>query len=224
MSLPLAKSSLSLCLTTSIRCPTIANSHFFNRKFITMPLEKTHPPAVILLAICVIGLNLAASAQEILPSPPPDHSFVYYLNSSNELAALPFELGMASLNYQKPAKETRVGFIELDGAHASTVFETANPRIFLFASQRAGSHPPFLVLLSTRRGKRRVTAVAQQGMSGFAIASEQIIKPNLRVLASLGEEVFMEIRPRVSLIPGEYAIIGNDVARIATFRISAGKQ
>jgi len=189
-----------------------------------MPAGKKYVRPAILLAICVSSLNRAVRAQEILPSPPPDHSLVYFLNSSNELAALPFESGRASLNYQKPAKETRVGFIELNGEHASTVFETANPRIFLFTSQRAGSHPPFLVLLSTRRGNRRVTAVAQEGMSGFAIASEQIVKPNLRVLASMGEDAFMEIRPRVSLIPGEYAIIGDDVARIATFRISAGKQ
>jgi hypothetical protein len=31
----------------------------------------------------------------------------------------------------------------------------------------------------------------------------------------------MEVRPRVSLIPGEYAIIGDDLARIATFRVTA---
>jgi hypothetical protein len=29
----------------------------------------------------------------------------------------------------------------------------------------------------------------------------------------------MEIRPRASLMPGEYAIIGDDLARIATFRV-----
>ena len=189
-----------------------------------MPLGKTYLPAAILLAICVSGLNPPAFAQEILPPPPRDHSFVYYLNSNNELAPFPFESGLTSLNYQKPAKATRVGFIELKGEHAATVFETPAPRIFLFTSHRAGSHPPFLVLLATGREVRRVKAVVQQGMSGFAIESGQIIKPNLRVLDSMGEEVFMEIRPRVSLIPGEYAIIGDDVARIATFRISAGKQ
>lgn len=189
-----------------------------------MPTGKTYPPASILLAICIISLNLVAMAQEILPSPPPDHSFVYYLNRNNELAPFPFESGLTSLNYQKPAKGTKVGFIELKGEHATTVFETLAPRIFLFTSHRVGSHPPFLVSLTSGRGVRRVKAVVQKGMSGFAIESEQIIKPNLRVLDSLGEEVFMEIRPRVSLIPGEYAIIGDDVARIATFRISAGKQ
>src|SRR6266705_6395351 len=189
-----------------------------------MPGRKKYLTAAILLAICISGLDQAASTQEILPSPPSDHILVYFLSGNNELVPLPYESGQASLNYQKPAKETRVGFIELKGEHATTVFETAAPRIFLFTSRRAGSHPPFLVLLARCRGARRVTAIAQRGLSGFAIASEQIIKPNLRVLASIGEEVFMEIRPRVSLIPGEYAIIEDDQARIAAFRISAGKQ
>ena len=34
-----------------------------------------------------------------------------------------------------------------------------------------------------------------------------------------GDLVFMEVRPRTSLMPGEYAIIGDDLARIATFRV-----
>jgi hypothetical protein len=40
------------------------------------------------------------------------------------------------------------------------------------------------------------------------------------VLAKSGEEVFIELRPRGSLVPGEYAIIGDDLARIATFRVA----
>jgi hypothetical protein len=41
------------------------------------------------------------------------------------------------------------------------------------------------------------------------------------VLAKDGDQVFMEFRPRTSLMPGEYAIIGDDLARIATFRVLA---
>jgi hypothetical protein len=58
-------------------------------------------------------------------------------------------------------------------------------------------------------------------MSGYAVSSEEIIKPTIRVLTKEGDEVFMEVRPRVSLMPGEYAIIGDDLARIATFRVIA---
>jgi hypothetical protein len=65
-----------------------------------------------------------------------------------------------------------------------------------------------------------VTAIAQPGLRGFAIASEEIIMPTIRVLARDGDTVFMELRPRASLLPGEYAIIGADLARIATFRIA----
>ena len=113
-----------------------------------------------------------------------------------------------------------MSYIELKGEHASTILTTSTPRWFLFTYQRPGAHPPFLVWLTPRRSARRVTAVAQRGMAGFAISSEEIIKPSVRVLASMGGgEVFMELRPRNSLIPGEYAIIGDDLTRIATFRV-----
>ena len=45
------------------------------------------------------------------------------------------------------------------------------------------------------------------------------MKPSIRVLAKDGDQVFMEFRPRTSLMPGEYAIIGDDLTRIATFRV-----
>lgn len=57
-------------------------------------------------------------------------------------------------------------------------------------------------------------------MRGFAISSEEIIKPTIRVLARDGVMVFMELRPRTSLVPGEYAIIGGDLSRIATFHLT----
>ena len=100
-----------------------------------------------------------------------------------------------------------------------TVFKTSTPRVFLFTYERSGAHPPFLVWLTPRKGARRVTAIAQRGLIGFAISSEEIIKPTVRGLVKDGDLVFMEVRPRTSLIPGEYAIIGDDLARIATFRV-----
>jgi len=47
------------------------------------------------------------------------------------------------------------------------------------------------------------------------------VKPTVRVLAKSGDEVFIELRPRSSLEAGEYAIIGDDLTRIATFRVAA---
>jgi hypothetical protein len=47
------------------------------------------------------------------------------------------------------------------------------------------------------------------------------VRPVPRGLAKNGDEVFMELRPRISLMPGEYAIIGNDLTHVATFRVLA---
>src|SRR5438132_6875947 len=101
------------------------------------------------------------------------------------------------------------------GWHAATVIRTDAQRIFLFTTERQETHPPFLVWLTPHGGARRVTALAQKGMRGLAIDSEQIVKPTVRVLAKDGDQVFLELRPRASLIPGEYAIIGDDLTRIA---------
>ena len=159
------------------------------------------------------------SVQEFLPSPPTDRALIYTLDEQNKLVSLPFEQGQTPIHPERIAKSTRVSYIELKGEHAATIFTTATPRLFLFTYQRPGVHPPFLVWLTPHKGARRVTAIAQKGMNGYAISSEEIIKPTVRGLVKDGDLVFMEVRPRVSLMPGEYAIIGDDLARIATFRV-----
>lgn len=160
-------------------------------------------------------------AQEFLPSPPSDRGLIYMLDEQNKLVPLPFESGQTPLHVEQVARSTQVSYIELKGEHAMTVFKTPAPRVFLFTYQRPGVHPPFLVWLTPHKGARRVTAIAQRGLSGFAISSEEIIKPTVRGLVKDGDLVFMEVRPRASLMPGEYAIIGDDLARIATFRVIA---
>ena len=176
---------------------------------------------VIMVALAVIGAIAirTAAAQEFLPAPPSDRSLIYTLDEQNKLVPLPFEQGRTPLRPDAIAKSTRVSYIELKGEHAVTVFTSAQPRVFLFTFQRPGAHPPFLVWLTPHKGARRVTAIAQRGLSGFAISSEEIIKPTVRGLVKDGDLVFMEVRPRASLMPGEYAIIGDDLARIATFRV-----
>ncbi len=175
---------------------------------------------IALLALFFSSLGGASAAQEFLPTPPSDRNLVYVLDEQNQLAPLPFEPGHTPLHAEQVAKSTTVSYIELKGAHAATILETSMPRWFLFTYQRPGAHPPFLVWLTPRHSARRVTAVAERGMAGFAISSEEIIKPAIRVLASTGgDQVFMELRPRNSLIPGEYTIIGDDLTRIATFRV-----
>ena len=174
---------------------------------------------VVVLGLIVVFITSNGKAQEFLPSAPPDRSLIYTLDDQNKLVPLPLEPGQTPLLAEQVAKSTRVSYIEVKGEHAATIFRTAAPRVFLFTFERPGVHPPFLVWLTPHKGARRVTAIAQRGMSGFAISSEEIIKPTVRGLAKDGDLVFMEIRPRNSLMPGEYAIIGDDLARIATFRV-----
>jgi hypothetical protein len=178
-------------------------------------------------AICAFGLVIAScvglispvAAQEFLPEPPPDRALIYTLDAQNKLVALGFEAARTPLKINEKAKSTRTSYLEISGEHSATSL-SAMPRIFLFTHERQGSHPPFIVWLTAKRGGRRATAIAQSGMTGFAIASEEIVKPTIRVLAKFGEEVFIELRPRVSLVPGEYAIIGDDLTRVATFRVT----
>jgi hypothetical protein len=183
-----------------------------------MGTKKRYPQRLALLWF-VVFVSSSPAAQEFLPSPPPDRSLVYILDDQNKLVPLSFEAGRTPLHPEQVAKSTKVSYVELKGEHASTIIRTAVPRWFLFTYERPGAHPPFLVWLTPHRGARRVTAISQRGSSGFAISSEEIIKPSIRVLTKDGDQVFMELRPRTSLMPGEYAIIGDDLTRIATFRV-----
>jgi len=175
---------------------------------------------IALLALVFSSFSGSSIAQEFLPAPPSDRKLVYILDAQNQLVPLPSELALTPLHPEQVSKSDKVSYIELKGEHASTMLTTSTPRWFLFTYQRPGGHPPFLVWLTPHHGARRVTAIAQRGMAGFAISSAEIIKPSVRVLASMGgDEVFMEFRPRTSLIPGAYAIIGDDLTRVATFRV-----
>jgi hypothetical protein len=171
------------------------------------------------MSAILLVLGTSAGSQDFLPSAPPDRTLIYTLDERNTLTPLAFETAQTPLNVTEKAKGTKTSYIEIAGEHSSkTVSQT--PRIFLFTTERQGSHPPFIVWLTPKRGARRATAIAQSGMTGFAIASEEIVKPTIRVLEKFGDEVFMELRPRTSLVPGEYAIIGDDLTRIATFRVA----
>lgn len=172
-----------------------------------------------MLLFLLLTWFLPVFGQEFLPSPPSDRTRIYRLDEQNNLVPLPFEEARTPLKSNAVAKSTKTSYIELKGEHAAVTLNST-PRFFLFTMQRQSTHPPFLVWLTSKRDARRATAIAQAGMAGFAISSEEIVKPTIRVLASFGDEVFMELRPRTSLVPGEYAIIGDDLNRIATFRVA----
>jgi len=175
----------------------------------------------ILLSLLAFGVAQPARFSQIpefFPAPPADHSLIYGLDSQNKLIALPFEKAETPIKADQVARSTSTSYIELKGQHSSTVLKV-DQRIFVFTMERPGMHPPFIVLLTLKRGNRRATAILQHGLTGFAISSDQIVRPSVLGLWKSGDEVFMQMRPRVSLAPGEYAIIGADLTRVATFRV-----
>ncbi len=180
--------------------------------------------ALLIVSVAAGGewLRVAARhlSQEAFPAPPADRALVYVADESNALVPLPFEAGQTPLSTEKVATSDKRSYVELKGESAAASLRTNEPRFYLFVPDAPNTHPPFIVSLTQRRGARRVTAMAQKGFKGFAIDSGEIIKPHYRVLgASNGRVLFMEIRPRDMLLAGEYAIIGTDLQRIATFRI-----
>lgn len=202
-------------------------------------LSHFHPKLLILSLLLLLGCgtfcfalsvlpegSLASDArrlvQESFPAPPADRAQVYVLGEGNKLVALPFETGTTPLSIEKSATSDKRSYIELKGESAATMLKTNEPRLYLFVPDVGNAHPPFLVRLTPKRGVRRVTAMAQRGFKGFAIYSEEIVKPHYRVLGRDAGMLFMEIRPREPLLPGEYAVIGTDLGRVATFRIGAG--
>lgn len=177
------------------------------------------------LAVCALFLaggfaGVPGLAQETYPAPPADHVLVYVADGKNEAVALPTEAGTTPLRAEALAGSDKTSYVEVAGASAATTLATSTPRFYLFVPDEAGAHPPFIVLLRAKRGARRVTAIAQRGLRGYAIASEEIVKPHYRVLMREGGMLYMEVRPREPLAPGEYAVLGSDLKRVATFRIA----
>lgn len=164
------------------------------------------------------------AAQETFPAPPADRTLVYVMDESNALTVLPFEIGTTPLPVEKVSGGDKRSYIELKGESATTTLKSSEPSFYLFVPDVPNAHPPFIVSLTAKRGTRRVTAMAQKGYKGFAVDSALIIKPHYRVLGREGGMLYMEIRPREWLLPGEYAIIGIDLQRIATFRITGATQ
>jgi len=165
-------------------------------------------------------VNDFASRQETFPAPPADRTLIYVTDDKGALAPLPFEQGTTPLRAEAEAKRTKTSYVELKGAEAANVIKTDAPRFYLFVQDVSSPHPPYLVRLTPRRDARRVTAMAQKGLRGFAIDSAEIVRPRYRVLGREGGMLFMEVRASESLLPGEYAFIGGDLARIAAFRIA----
>jgi hypothetical protein len=187
--------------------------------------------SLALSALCLVfvtGLStvrahkiFVCAAQETFPSPPSDQTLVYLAEEKGALTPLPFEAGVTPLRVEMAATSDKRSYVEIKGERAPTVITNDLPRFYLFLPDKPDAKPPFVVRLTEKGRARRVTAMAQKGYKGYAIAAEDIIKPHYRILSREGGMQFMEIRMREPLLEGEYAIIGTDLQHIATFRVAA---
>ena len=181
------------------------------------------PPArafVLVVGLC-LAVGFVRGAQEKLPQPPADTTQVYISSTAGEPVVLPVEGGNSSLKVADVAGRDRNGFIELDGTSSALVVDRSDPHVYLFVPRGSNVHPAFLVRLEVKGGKRRLPIQVQKGLSGFAVPTGHIVIPHYRVLSAVGELNFMEITPRFPLVAGEYAVVGEDLKRIATFRVVA---
>lgn len=167
-------------------------------------------------------------AQDPFPEPPSDLTKVFYLSGKDELVALPFEAGATALNVFAPAIQDKVTRVRIAGAKAETVLTGDNLRFFVFVADRMDPAPHQLVRLTPGKSDRSLKISVLKGRKGYAPFDEDNIHLQKRVLKRLsvptgpGRMIFVkyvELRPLQTLPPGEYAIIGDSLADIATFRV-----
>lgn len=183
---------------------------------------------VLLIAIAVcLEIFTPFKSQDRYPDPPNDLTRVYYLNN-NQLVALPFEEGLTSLNVFAPAREDKVTQVRIKGTTAERVLTNDDLRFYAFVADRMEPPPHQLVRLTPTKANRRLKISVVKGRDGYApfdidtIALEHRLLERLRVRPAPNRIMFvnyMEFRPKSVLTTGEYAIIGDSLADLATFRI-----
>jgi len=166
--------------------------------------------------------------QATFPDPPNDLTRVYYLNGEEKLLPLPFESGMTSLNVFLPAQKDRVAQVRLSGPSATTILTNDHLRFYVFVADKMDPPPHQLVRLTSKKAGRELDVSLIKGRKGYApfesnnVRLEHRIVERLRVETSKNRYVFvnyMQLRPLKPLEPGEYAIIGDSLSDMATFRI-----
>lgn len=181
--------------------------------------RRAFSPSAFILVLLLVALP-PARAQESFPAPPADRTLIYMTDGTGALVELPFETATTPLKIGEVAKGDKTSYIELRGAEGALKITETMPRFYLFVADEANVHPPFLVRLGKKGASRRVAAMSQKGFKGFAINSQEIVKPRYRVLGRSDGMLYMEVRPREPLEPGtSYAIIGTDLGRIASFEV-----
>jgi hypothetical protein len=183
--------------------------------------------------VCVVLLSFASALvaqvaqQADFPEPPSDLTKVYYLDG-NTLVALPFEPGTSPFDIFQPAVDNRITRVRVSGPKAKTILTNENLRFFVFVGDRMDPPPHQLVRLTTNKAERSLKISLIKGRKGYAPFAEDNVPLERRILrrmkVSAGANRFLfvnylELRPRGRLQSGEYAIIGDSLADVATFRI-----
>jgi hypothetical protein len=181
--------------------------------------------ASILLCLPIFGRD---AVQVQFPEPPGDLTRIYYLNRDEKLLPLPFERGEAPVNVFVPAVESKVLEVRIKGATAEVVLPASELRFYAYVADRMDPPPHQLVRLMSRKSNRQLKISLIKGRKGYApfdadnISLQHRLLERLRVNAGANRVLFvnyMELRPAVRLAPGEYAIIGDSLADMATFRV-----
>jgi hypothetical protein len=178
------------------------------------------------------ALNLSGGtglSQKAFPDPPADLTRVYYGNADNQVSPLPFEEGITPLNVFAPAEKDRVVRVQVKGPTSATALANQDLRFYVFVGDKMDPPPHQLVRLTSKNSDRELTISVLLGRRGYApfevdnIRIEHRLLERLRVSVDANRFLFvnyMLIRPIQPLAPGEYAIIGDSLADMATFRIS----
>jgi hypothetical protein len=153
---------------------------------------------------------------------------VYYQGAENKLEALPFEAAVNLVNVFLPAQQDRVLRLRINGRTATTVLTNNNLKFYVFVADRMDPPPHQLVRLTSKEARRELVISLTRGRKGYGaferdnIGLERRLLERLQVQASRNRILFVnyiQLRPVKALEPGEYAIIGDSLADIATFRI-----
>ena len=173
-------------------------------------------------------VTLPSIAQQPFPDPPGDLTKIYFLRDANDLSALPFESGVTPLNVFQPAVEDKIARVRVTGPTATTVLRSADLRFFVFVADRMDPPPHQLVRLTPGKSERSLKISVVRGRKGYAPFDEDNIRLRRRILKRLSVSAggsrmifvnYMELTPLQPLSPGEYAIIGDSLADVATFRV-----
>jgi len=171
--------------------------------------------------------NPSSILQNRYPDPPNDLTRIYYLND-RKLVPLPFEPGIASLNVFVPAAADKVTQVRVKGTSAETVLTNNDLHFYAFVADRMDPPPHQLVRLTATKSNRQLKISVIKGREGYApfdadtIRLEHRLLERLRVSPGPNRIIFvnyMELWPKIRLTPGEYAIIGDSLADMATFRV-----